>query len=517
MSVPDDPRPEVLDSQQLQERAISGAMWTMVHTVIAIPIAFMVNLLLARVLAPEGYGRLAVLTLLITIASSVLALGLTPAMVQFGAKAHSAGRPEEVRRILSASQGFRLLVVAPTLTIFVVLLIDVPWYLLALALVFGVWVPAFLDGAVITLLIENKSAAMAKIGLITTLAVQCGVVAAALSLGTADAIWSSRIVLSALAIGLALVSVAASYRSAVLRPRLPRGFPVGFWRFAVPTGLAGLIGTLALSRTEVLFLQWLSTPAEVGLFALAYGVSGHVFAPAQALTGPLVPAVSSLREVGPDRVPLAFERTLRASSTIAALLVAAGVPALTLLLPTLYGQDFREAAPAVLVLGVVGSLVVSTGPVSAFVLARLSARLFLVANVSALAVDVVLAIALIPAWGLWGAVLANVGGTLTRLGVLLLTETRFLGITAGATASALTPTALAAVASTAAWLASQRLPAPVLVQAVIAAIVSLALLILGMRMTRSGLASADVEAVARVLPGRFRVLARGALRPVTVR
>lgn len=504
-----------LDSAALQDRAVRGLTWTMIHTVVAIPIGFAVNLLLARLLAPEGYGRLAFLTELITIAGSVLAIGLTPAIIQFGSKAHAAGRDREVTRILSASQGFRLLVVAPALTVLVVLLVDVPWPFLLIAVIFGVWVSAFVDGGPITLFIENKSDVGAKIAMVTNVAVQVGVVATVLVVGTADAVWATRVIVAAVCIGLYLIAVSPVYRKAVLRPRLPRNFPKGFWRFALPTGLAGLIGSLVVSRTEVLFLQWLSTPTQVGLFALAFGVSAHIFAPAQALTGPLIPAVSGLREVGPDKLDLAFRRTLRASSTIASLLVAAAIPALTLLLPLLYGDDFRDAAPAVLVLGLVGGLAVSTGPVSAFALARLSARILLIANVVALVVDVVLAIALIPMIGLWGAVIANGAGALTRLTVLLWSETRALGVRPSLVLAALLPTPLSALACTIAWLGSAYLPVPVVLQAAVAAVASLTLLILGMRLTGTGLTTADVEAVQRAIPRRLAPMARATLSFVT--
>ncbi len=475
----------------------------MIHTVVSVPVAFLVNLLLARVLEPEGYGRLAFLTEVITIAGGILALGLTSAMIQFGSKAHIAGRTSEVSDLLSSSQGFRLLVVAPVLTLLVLLLIDVPWLLLAVAIAFGVWLPALLDGAPITLFIENKTATGAKIAMVSSLAVQVGVVTSVLWIGTADSVWAARIVVTALGIGLALPAISPRYRRAVLRPRLPRHFPPGFWRFAIPTGIAGLVGSLVVSRTEVLFLEWLSTPTQVGLFALAFGVSSHVFAPAQALTGPLMPAISGLREISPDHVAEALHRTLRVSSTTAALLVTSAIPALALLLPTLYGDDFSGAAGAVIALGVVGGLAISTGPVTAFVLARLSGRHLLMANVGALVVDIVLAVALIPSMGLWGAVIANAVGTITRLTTLLVTEIRSLDLQVGATAFGLLPAVIAAGVCVASWSTAAMLPVHPLVQALAAAVVSVGLLVLGLRTTSSGLTHSDAEALLRNVPARL--------------
>lgn len=506
-----------LGSDQLQDRAVKGAAWTMLHTVVSLPIAFLVNLLLARVLAPEGYGRLAFLTTLIAIVGGLIALGLSTAMIQFGSKAHAAGRTDEVRRILSASQGFRLLIVAPVLTLLVIVLVDVPVALLLLAVAFGVWVPALLDGAPITLFIENKTAVGARIAMASNLLVQVGVVVVVLWLGTADSVWAARTVLTAGGIGLALLAISPRYRSAVLRPRLPRGFPAGFWKFALPTGAAGMIGELALSRTEVLYLTWWSTAEAAGLYALAFGLAGHIFAPAHALTGPLLPAISGIHEVDPTRVVEAFARTVRASCTIISLLTATALPALVVLVPTLYGDAFAEAAPAVLVLGIVGALMVVTGPVSAFVLARLSSRVFLHAHTAALGVNLLAALVLIPTFGMWGAVIANAAAALTQLGVLLVSEQRDLQMSLVSLVTNMLPVFIGAVACSAGWAASRALSTHAIGEATVAALVAVLLLFLGLRAMNSGLDSGDASAILRVSPLRLQPLVGVLLSVITRR
>lgn len=216
-----------------------------------------------------------------------------------------------------------------------------------------------------------------------------------------------------------------------------------------------------------------------------------------------MPAISGLREISPDHVAEALHRTLRVSSTTAALLVTSAIPALALLLPTLYGDDFSGAAGAVIALGVVGGLAISTGPVTAFVLARLSGRHLLMANVGALVVDIVLAVALIPSMGLWGAVIANAVGTITRLTTLLVTEIRSLDLQVGATAFGLLPAVIAAGVCVASWSTAAMLPVHPLVQALAAAVVSVGLLVLGLRTTSSGLTHSDAEALLRNVPARL--------------
>ena len=114
------PTEAALNRGALQERAVRGVTWTMIHTAVAIPVAFLVNLLIARVLGVEDYGRLAFLTALMEFVSGLLASGFGAAVMQFGSKAHAAGRTQEVAALLSKWQGFRVLFAMPILSLVVV-------------------------------------------------------------------------------------------------------------------------------------------------------------------------------------------------------------------------------------------------------------------------------------------------------------------------------------------------------------------------------------------------------------
>ena len=133
-----------------------GASWTLIHTMVSLPIAFASNLFVARLLGVESYGRLAFLMTFMEVAGGIVSLGLGIGLIQFGSRAHAGGRTDDVRHLLSASQGFRLLVVAPLLTVAVLLVADVPTGLLLCAIVLGIWVPAALDGALFCITIERQ-------------------------------------------------------------------------------------------------------------------------------------------------------------------------------------------------------------------------------------------------------------------------------------------------------------------------------------------------------------------------
>ena len=511
---PDPGTTEGLSRRELQDRAVSGVTWTMVNTVVSLPVAFLVNLVVARVLGVVDYGRLAFLTVVMEVAAGIVMLGVNPALVQFGAKAHAAGRRTEVAELLSKVQGFRLLVAAPILTVVVVVVVsDVgPWFKL-IAVVFGVVLPAALDGAPACLGIENKTAAGAKVVLVSNVLTQLAVLGTVLVVAQADVVWAVRLIMLSVTVLLCLIPISASYRRAVLRPRFPRGFPQGFWRFALPTGLAALLSTLVVSRTEVLALTWLSDPVSVGLFALAFGLAGHMYAPAQAIIGPLVPAISGLREVDAPSVAKAFGRALRGSSTVVALLSGIALPVVAVLTPTLYGSSYTGIEPVVLAIGVANGFLVVGAPVSAFVMARLSASRVLVASLVALLVDVVLALGLIPVWGVWGAVVANIGAATTQMLILLVSELTALHLSWATVGRDIVPVFIGAVVALLAWYASTFVPS-VWWAAAVAAVIGVVGVVGLLWAGRSGLTAGDLGAVVRVLPGRARGPVGAILRSV---
>jgi O-antigen/teichoic acid export membrane protein len=508
----EDPVAEALAKGELQDRAVRGVTWTVINVAVALPVGFLVNLVVARVLGVVDYGRLAYLTVVMDIVSGIVMMGATPALVQFGSKAHAAGRREEVASLLSKVQGFRVLVAAPILTVLLLLLVsDVdPWFKL-IAVVFGVVLPAALDGAPACLAIENKTAAGAKVVLVSSLLTQAAVLVAVLVVARADVVWAVRLIMLSVTVLLALVPIAAAYRHAVLRPRLPRGLPTGFWRFAIPAGAAALVSNLVVSRTEVVALTWLSDPASVGVFALAFGLAGHLFAPAQAIIGPLVPAISGLREVDVESVAAAFGRTVRGTSTVVALLTGVGLPVVTLLVPAFYGESFVGVPPILIALGVANGFLIVGGPVAAFVMARLSGTRVLLASLVALAVDVGLAVGLIPVWGVWGAVVANVSAAATQMLVLLVSELKALGMTWGVVIRDALPALIGAVVGVVAWLAARNIPSMPLAAVAAGVIGGVAVVIL-LRMFHTGLTDGDLRAVVRVLPARFEKVGGRGLR-----
>ncbi|WP_353957096.1 lipopolysaccharide biosynthesis protein [uncultured Ornithinimicrobium sp.] len=487
-------------------------MWTGVHTVVSLPVAFVVNLILARVLGAADYGRLALLTAILEVAGVVVGLGVATAVLQFGAKAHARGDRDAVRALLSKSQGFRLLWAAPLVTAVVVLVADAPVGLLIAALVFGVWLPAATSGGPACLALENKTDRGAQVAMVTNLFLQTAVVITVVTLATADAVWLVRLVVGGVSAAATLIFVSRDYRRAVLAPRLPLRFPPGFWMFALPTGASAIIGTLVASRTEVFFLDRLATAEQVGIFALAYGLSTHLFAPVQTLMNPLIPAISGLREVDAPAIGRALSRSLRVTSTVAGLMVASALPALALLLPVLYGAEFREASGMFLALGAAGGLAVLSSPMRIFVLSRLRAGSLLWVDVAALVVAVAVMLLTIPTLGAWGAVLAKVASSATQLILVSAVELRGGTLGFGATFRAAAPSLIACVALVVGWCAGVLIDAHPLIGASVGGLLGLAVFLGGLRATRAGLTDTDVALVLTTLPSSLTRMAGPVVR-----
>lgn len=514
-SVPD--LPTSMSRGDLQDRAIRGALWTLVHVAVSLPLAFLVNIVIARVLGVVDYGRLAYLSTVVVLVAVTIDLGVGTGVVQFGSKAHAAGRYDEVKQILRASQGYRILIGIPVVSLTVLLLIDADPVLMAIALVFGVAVPTALGGASDSLAIESKTAQGAQAAMIINVFTQALVVVAAVTIRTADSIWAVRLVAGGLGALTYLAFVTRMYRRVLLRPRFRR-FPAGFWKFALPAGAAGMVEAFVSSRSEVLLLTWMSAAEAAGVFALAFGLSIHLFAPAQSLLGPLIPAISGLREVDVDAVGRALDRTLRASATATAAVVAAATPAFAVLVPVLYGEEFAEVPPVLVVLSISGGLLVMAGPLKAFIMARLKGTWLLWMNLVSLLVNVGLIVGLVGPLGVWAAVLGNLCAAIVLFACLLVIEARSLRLPVRHVLAAIVPFFLGTGVSVGTWWWISGTGWPPVLSAVVAAVSGMVLYLGLLRLTRTGLTIADVDAIERSVPKPLRRVATPLLRAVaTVR
>lgn len=68
--------------QQLKNKAVSGAGWSAMDTVAKFGITFLVSLVLARLLGPEEYGLIGLLTIFINVSNTIVDSGFSNAMIR---------------------------------------------------------------------------------------------------------------------------------------------------------------------------------------------------------------------------------------------------------------------------------------------------------------------------------------------------------------------------------------------------------------------------------------------------
>lgn len=68
--------------QRLKSKAVSGASWSAIDTVAKFGISFLVSLVLARLLGPEEYGLIGLLTIFINVSNTIVDSGFSNAMIR---------------------------------------------------------------------------------------------------------------------------------------------------------------------------------------------------------------------------------------------------------------------------------------------------------------------------------------------------------------------------------------------------------------------------------------------------
>jgi O-antigen/teichoic acid export membrane protein len=489
---------------ELQHRAVSGSVWTAVHTVFSTPVNFAANLVVARLLGPAGYGVVAVYTLAYALGLKASEAGYNGATGNWGTAAEARGDHDVATRLIRQAVGWQLLVEVPVLGAIV---LAISWGhspAIVASLLVAVVVGAALSGLSHAIMVENLTAAAARVTMVANLVLQIVVVAVALKTRDALAVFAARTLITALMAVPLVLPLGRSRTWQVLKPLVPRNMPEGFWKFAGLTTVTALLAALAVSRTEVFVLDIFHDRATVGYFALGYGLASQLTNPIDAVIMPLGIGILGLVTAAPHRARAVLLRATRYTATGTGVLTAIALPVVTVLVPVLYGRAYDPVMPIVIPLGIASCLVSLHNPLMSFVTARRRADIELRAMVVALVVDGVLSFALIPVIGVWGAVVANILGGLAYLPLLLTFElhiqhtpvTSFLG----STLAWLVSLPAAGIAVGAALLVGHG----PFVEAAMGAVVGAVLFVAAVRLVRAGFAEDDREGLLASVPTALR-------------
>lgn len=503
-----------LTRRELQDRALRGSLWTLVSMGVTLPLSVVANAVTARVLGPLEYGQLAFLLAALGIALPLTEFGFGQALAQWGVSSEMKADAATTDLLLRSRNGFALAVQLPLLWAGSLLVLRAePAWVQAVFLVTTLVVVAG-GGAQAALLIQNRTEAMAKITMLVAIAIQFGVVAAALETEDASGVWSARLVLSALTPVCAVAILSSRMRRVAFRPRLPKGLPSGFWRFALLSWVAVASALLVYSRSEIFILRLYDQAVELGLFAVAFGLSQQLTLPLVSLLAPLFPAGAGLISGHPEHVRDGFLRATRYFALVAGGLLSL-VPAVFFVTPVAFGNEFSRSALLFVPLAVASTLQAATSPFTILAFARRRGGVLAGAFAGALAVDVVAAVVLVAFYGAWGAVVANILGQVTSIVILARRELTLQGTSMKELVRDLRPWALGVASLGPGFVIGGIVSAAFtpLVAVMMAGIAGLATFGLLLRATGGVLTLADTDALLGLLPQRLRGGGRRVLRP----
>ncbi|HEV8584863.1 MAG TPA: polysaccharide biosynthesis C-terminal domain-containing protein [Methylomirabilota bacterium] len=190
-------------------------------------------------------------------------------------------------------------------------------------------------------------------------------------------------------------------------PAVPAGAGAALLRRAVPFGLL-MAGFALYYRVDMVMLEWLAAPGELGRYAAAYRFLDAVVVLAASLGGPLFPRLSSVAVGAPAEARRLLEAGWRPLLALGLPLTVGTVAVAGDLVALLFGAEFAGAAPLLRLL-ILGTLPLFWINIANHALIAAD-RVWALVGVYALSalVNVAGNLVLVPRWGAAGAAVATV-------------------------------------------------------------------------------------------------------------
>jgi O-antigen/teichoic acid export membrane protein len=417
------------------------------------------SIVLARSLGPAEMGRYSFLVWLAGLLPMLLSLGLPAALTRHTAQAVASGRPAVAGGLLvgalaigSALGLAAFAAIATSLSV-----IEEAWH-----------VPLLLAGASVPLLVLHGtlSAFFSGLGLFRVPAA-LGAAQLALLLALVGVAAAAQAGLAAVLAAHAVANLAAlaflgalAWRAGRRRGALPPAAPPAalravVLRYAGSVSLLVAVDAIVWQRTELAFLQTLSTADQVAFYALAFGLVSQATRIPYHATVALFPSFTELAARGRQaELASLFETATRYHLLAGAPLVLGLAAVAPAAVGALFGPAYAPAAPVLVVLALGSVVTVAAGASPSVLHATNHQDRLVYQGMAAAVVNVAAALVLVPAAGALGAALANVlaqvlGAALGIRAAILVAGTRLatgpLARIAGAAALMAVPAAVTAV------------------------------------------------------------------------
>jgi O-antigen/teichoic acid export membrane protein len=205
--------------------------------------------------------------------------------------------------------------------------------------------------------------------------------------------------------------------------------PRSLLRIALQYAPAVILGFVVLQRSEMLFLNRFASNSEIAIYAIAFSLIVALAAAPTAVQTFVLPSVSAL--LGAEdhaRIRRGFSRMVRMSLLVTIPLTAAAVALGPTLIRLLYGEDYSEAGTILVILLAQLPLVpLAAGGAALLMAYATKGRALLRVYGIAAAVDLSLALILVPRFEAAGAAAASVAAMVVLAVVLLRSCSEIVG------------------------------------------------------------------------------------------
>lgn len=184
--------------------------------------------------------------------------------------------------------------------------------------------------------------------------------------------------------------------------------------YVIPLSAVVVLDAIVWDRSEVFFLKLFTSSEDIAFYSLAFGLATKAMLVPEIVVGALLPAFAALHDRGAaEEFGRVYRSAIRYVALVGTPIAAVGAALAPGIVVWLYGEAYLPVAPLLGSLAVIGLVSALRKVAWAALRAVGDRRCALTATWTAALLNVGLAVALIPALGTTGAVVANGAGQLT--------------------------------------------------------------------------------------------------------
>jgi O-antigen/teichoic acid export membrane protein len=413
---PSESPPPVETTRALGAETIGGSLWTAGSTVASAILSAASTVIVARALDSTVFGRYNYLFYIVVLVTKLADFGITARITNALVIALPLGQLARVRAEMRLLLRFGL-VKAVALAIFVAALLHRDPVAAAIGGV-GTFLQIATSALSTAILAQKRFRLLSLAALGVTVAQSVLTSWVALATSSAEltlAVFLGGQVVTAV-IGIAFAPWSVIWGKVASKRVLPSR------RDNLSAQLAlyafGVCQLIVFGKSETIVLGYTDQAVALGLFAIATTVAARATLLMDSLHGALLPGIGEASTRDREAVGRAYSTSIRFSSLLVLITALVLGPPLVVYGPVILGAD-GAAVQIACAVTLAGSLLQSfVYPLTVVASVEVQRRAIMIPSVIGAAVDVAAAVALVPAYGIYGAMTASVLAAVTYAGIL---------------------------------------------------------------------------------------------------